>query len=81
MINHACTQEEAINAVYASQQIDMSVRTIKLTDSNAVIPVQASLEVVGIKSDPKSSNYCSYGVLGCIFRDAKEACHCVVVCL
>jgi hypothetical protein len=32
MIDHACTQEEAINAVCASQQIDISVRGIKLTD-------------------------------------------------
>jgi hypothetical protein len=37
MINHACTQEEAINAVYASQQIDISVRSIKLTDGDWII--------------------------------------------
>ena len=37
MINHACTQEEAINAVCASQQIDISVRSIKLTDGDWVI--------------------------------------------
>jgi hypothetical protein len=37
MINHACTQEEAINAVCASQQVDISVRSIKLTDSDWAI--------------------------------------------
>jgi len=37
MINHVCTQEEAINAVCASQQIDILVRTIKLTDSDWAI--------------------------------------------
>jgi hypothetical protein len=37
MLNHACTQEEAINAVCASQQIDISVCGIKLTDGDWVI--------------------------------------------
>jgi hypothetical protein len=37
MINHACTQEEAINAVCASQQIDISVCSIKLTDGDWII--------------------------------------------
>jgi hypothetical protein len=37
MLNHACTQEEAINAVCASQQIDISVRGIKLTNGDWVI--------------------------------------------
>jgi hypothetical protein len=37
MINNACTQEEAINAVCASQQVDISVRSIKLTDGDWAI--------------------------------------------
>ena len=34
MINHACTQEEAINAVCISQQVDILVCSIKLTNSD-----------------------------------------------
>ena len=37
IIDHTCTQEEAINAVCASQQIDISVRSIKLTDRDWII--------------------------------------------
>jgi Domain of unknown function (DUF4413) len=37
MLNYACIQEEAINAVCASQQVDISVRSIKLTDGDWVI--------------------------------------------
>jgi hypothetical protein len=37
MIYYACTQEEAINAVCASQTIDISVREIKLTHEDWII--------------------------------------------
>ena len=37
MLNHACTQEEAINAICASQKIDILVCGIKLTDGNWVV--------------------------------------------
>ena len=37
MIYYACTQEEAINAVYASQTIDISVHEIKLTYKDWII--------------------------------------------
>jgi hypothetical protein len=37
MIYHTYKQEEAINAVCASQQIDLLVRNIKLTDNNWLI--------------------------------------------
>jgi hypothetical protein len=37
MIDHACTQEEAINAVCASWQIDISVPGIKLTNGDWII--------------------------------------------
>jgi hypothetical protein len=37
MINHACTQEEAINAVCASQTIDILVQGIKLTNRDWTI--------------------------------------------
>jgi len=34
MINYIYMQEEAINAVCVSQQVDISVRSIKLTDGD-----------------------------------------------